>query len=495
MLFVNQVCSGVWGKAKKDNLSTRRGRSYKILLTIYLLLHNFAKTHETSTSEKVASELKKIIEKNQQSDIVVTFDVPSSETLNKITIKTKAHTDRAEKLKMISDALENQALGSQKRVLDLLKSEKSVKSRILWITNQLSIKSASAALIAEIAAVDEVTKIDIDAELEMIEPLKDPVDNLLNPPPRPRNSKYGQLTYGLETIKVPEVWSQGYYGQGINVGIIDFGIDVNHDVIRDSFIGTNNYGWFDPTNDTGLPNDHHGHGTHCLGTIVGHNGIGVAPGSRWMACEVTKDYSMEMFHTSAVACLQHFYCPGDESGRNRNCSIAPRGSSRKLYDAALPFKYSDTFLIFATGNFGPFCTTTALPQAIADIFSVGSTNYLGEVHWSSSGGPGINGSIKPAVVAPGIEVLSSCLNNTYCIKSGTSMASPHVAGIFALLLSKNPNLKNEEMWDVLINSTEPVTPTNKKEQCEKPPTSQYPNNRAGYGRINALKAIINVKIP
>ncbi|CAG7733341.1 unnamed protein product, partial [Allacma fusca] len=92
---------------------------------------------------------------------------------------------------------------------------------MLWITNQLSIKSASAALIAEITAVDEVTEIDFDSKHKITEPVKEPEDNLKNPPSSSKNSKYGQLTYGIEAISVPEVWSQGYYGQGIVVVIID----------------------------------------------------------------------------------------------------------------------------------------------------------------------------------------------------------------------------------------------------------------------------------
>ncbi|CAG7731639.1 unnamed protein product, partial [Allacma fusca] len=257
------------------------------LLIIYFLQSSF-RSNATPVPGKVTAELKQIIQEKQVADIMISFDVPSSVTLKKISMKTKAINNRAEKLTMISEALETQSMISQKGALELLKSEKSLKSRVLWITNQLSIKEASGALIYKLTALDEVTEIDVDPSTEVFDPVKTSnVSQIKNAPPRSRKSKFGQLTYGLEAIKVPEVWSLGYYGQGVVIGIIDSGIDYLHDALRDSFVGTNNYGWHDPIVGAELPFDYRGHGTHCLGSIVGHNGIGVAPGARWMGCVIT----------------------------------------------------------------------------------------------------------------------------------------------------------------------------------------------------------------
>ncbi|CAG7819675.1 unnamed protein product [Allacma fusca] len=135
------------------------------------------------------------------------------------------------------------------------------------------------------------------------------------------------------------------------------------------------------------------------------------------------------------------------------------------------------------------------PGGLPDIFSVGATNYLDEVSPFSSSGSGANETVKPEIVAPGIDIWSSILGQHIMYLSGTSMAAPHVTGVVALLLSKNPNLTNKEIWDILIKSTDPVTITKTPDQCESIPLEKYPNNRAGYGRLNALKAINNVKLP
>ncbi|CAG7823836.1 unnamed protein product, partial [Allacma fusca] len=204
----------------------------------------------------------------------------------------------------------------------------------MWITNQLSIKGASTALVDKLTAIDEVTKIDADAQFEIIEPKEESDGHLKDARPLSRSLKYSNIQYGIEKLKVPEVWSQGYYGQGIVVDGQEFPYDPHHS----------------------------GHGTHVTGTVVGHNGIGVAPGSRWMSCKLTSEQNI--FPTSAIACLQHFLCPGDKFGGNRNCSKAPRvicnswgledmAELEDVYPAVFAFKNTDTFLVFAIGNYGP----------------------------------------------------------------------------------------------------------------------------------------------
>lgn len=132
--------------------------------------------------------------------------------------------------------------------------------------------------------------------------------------------------------------------------------------------------------------------------------------------------------------------------------------------------------IFAAGNSGPGPKTVGLPGGCPNAFTIGATDSNDAIASFSSRGPAVwkTGSfVKPDILAPGVKVKSSFPGNKYSELSGTSMATPHVAGVVALMYQLQPTLTVDQLATVLKNTATKV--------------GQDPNTY-GSGRIDILKA-------
>jgi subtilisin family serine protease len=149
------------------------------------------------------------------------------------------------------------------------------------------------------------------------------------------------------------------------------------------------------------------------------------------------------------------------------------------------------FVVSGAGNDGPACSTINSPLAVYDeVFAVGAIDQFGELANFSSLGPVlVDGSqrTKPDLVAPGVEVLSTLPNSSYGAFSGTSMASPHVAGVVALLWSANPNLVGDidTTWQLLTESAQPFS--GNLPACQG--AQNTPSTASGYGILDAFAAV------
>jgi subtilisin family serine protease len=149
-------------------------------------------------------------------------------------------------------------------------------------------------------------------------------------------------------------------------------------------------------------------------------------------------------------------------------------------------------VVGSAGNEGSGCSTINTPPAIYDAtFSIGATDSSDNIAGFSSRGPVTvdgSGRLKPDVSAPGVSVRSSTSGGGYGNASGTSMASPHVAGLVALVLDARPDLigRVEEVESIIRLSAVPRTTS---QQCGGIPGSEVPNPVYGYGRIDALEAV------
>jgi subtilisin family serine protease len=314
--------------------------------------------------------------------------------------------------------------------------------------------------------------------------------------------------WNLTTIAADKVWRDlGVTGEGVIVGQSDSGVQVDHPEIADRYRGkdsSNDYNWLDPWFETSQPIDRGGHGTHTLGTILGKN-VGVAPGATWYACaNLSRNLGNPALY---LDCMQFMLAPYPQKGdsfkdgrpdlgahvinNSWGCPDLEGCDPQALVQAVKALTDAGVFVVASAGNDGPSCSTIKEPLALyADAYTVGASNKDGNlVDFSSLGPVTSDGSrrVKPDILAPGAEVLSSVPSNAYETNSGTSMAGPHVVGVVALMWSANPGLIGDiERTRQILNDT--ATPyAGKLPDC--PGASNHPSTAVGYGIVNAYEAV------
>ncbi len=318
-----------------------------------------------------------------------------------------------------------------------------------------------------------------------------------------------EMPWNLSLIKADQVKEQlGITGVGIVIGQSDTGVEANHPELALSYRGrggNDNYNWLDPWNGSVSPVDIGGHGTHTLGTIVGQT-TGVAPGAEWIACSnLARNLANPALY---LDCMQFMLAPypyrgdpfqdGDPTlsahvlNNSWGCPEQEGCDVNALLPAVKALRSAGIFVVAAAGNDGPACETVHDPIALYDeVFSVGAIDQSGNLASFSSMGPVTadgSGRLKPDIVAPGVDVLSSFPNGTYEYLPGTSMAGPHVAGVVALVWSANPSLMGDiERTEEILRSTA-MPYTGPLPPCVSA-SSQQPNNGAGYGIIDAYAAV------
>ena len=239
---------------------------------------------------------------------------------------------------------------------------------------------------------------------------------------------------------------------------IDTGAQFDHPALVNQYRGNNgdgtfdhNYNWFDAAGACpDAPCDNDGHGTHTMGTMVGDDGgenqIGVAPGAKWIEANGCCPSDAAL-----IASGEWMLAPTDLAGENPDVSKRPNiinnswgttapSNDPFMEDIELAWAASGIWGQWSNGNSGPGCETSGSPGSRIINYSSGAYDINNEIADFSARGPGQDGEIKPNISAPGVNVRSSLPGGAYGNFSGTSMASPHVAGAIALLWSAAPSL-------------------------------------------------------
>lgn len=360
-----------------------------------------------------------------------------------------------------------------------------------YLVNAIEVHSGSAAVREWLNRQPHVAKV---LESPRLRPLPAAVQPMTGSRSAPT-----QTPWNLTLIGADRVWLDfAVTGSGIVIGGSDTGIDGNHPALKSSFRGNDGRGdsWFDPWNRTTFPTDDNGHGTHTIASALGRtvNGLvpsadrdtgaarnvavtGVAPGAEWMGCvNLARNLGNPARY---LDCLQFMFAPfrpGSDPLRSgdptRGADIltnswgcpAIEGCDRTVLDPAMAaLSVAGVFVVVAAGNSGPTCGSIEdAPAADKDAFTVGAVNKLKRMaDFSSRGAKGTASDGKPDISAPGVDVLSALPGNRYGELSGTSMATPQVAGVVALIWSANARLIGdiERTKQILRDTAVPATLT------------------------------------
>lgn len=278
------------------------------------------------------------------------------------------------------------------------------------------------------------------------------------------------LQDSVPLINADDVWKEqnstgsNITGKDVIVAIIDTGIDYTHDDLgnctsSEFLAGTCSrviYG-YDFYNEDNNPMDDHGHGTHCAG-IVGANGtkIGVAPDVKFLAYKVC---------SSGGSCPSSDILSGIENATLYGADIISISLTMGKYANVVFTKPIDsavangTIVVVAAGNNGPASNT--LTCGILSAIVVGATDKYDNLasftsHGFSFYSNGTIAGIKPDVVAPGVDIESSWLDDTINTLSGTSMATPHISGTAALIKQAHPTWSVEDIKYTIANNAKDI---------------------------------------
>ncbi len=298
--------------------------------------------------------------------------------------------------------------------------------------------------------------------LEFIEPVfvMEFFDNIPNDPSYPD-------MYGLERINAAAAWDDHVGVQEFTIAIIDSGSDTGHpdlqeniwvnvDEIAGNGIDDDGNGEIDDVNgydyydDDPNPADQNGHGTHTAGTVGarGNNGIGVV-GVNWLCSVMPLRVGNQSLSTQAILDSLEYACVNGAKVSNNSYGGGGFSSAFNSLIQNAGTNYNHIFCA-AAGNGGSNGASYPAAYDQPNILSVAATDSNDNLASFSQYGSNVD------LAAPGVGVLSTTPNNGYSSFSGTSMATPHVAGGVALVYSVLGNANFQDVIDIILNTVRPV---------------------------------------
>ncbi|MBD8496731.1 S8 family peptidase [Paenibacillus arenosi] len=297
-------------------------------------------------------------------------------------------------------------------------------------------------------------------------------DNRLNQAPRANNTTndepndvlYRPYQWNLPLIKTNNGWSLTKGREDVIVAVVDTGVDLKHSDLKDKLLPG-----YNAINRNAQPQDDVGHGSHVAGIIGAsvNNEEGIA-GMTWY----NKILPVKVLDSSgsgtSYSVAEGIIWATDNGAKVINLSLGNYVDGALLHDAVRYAHERDVVLIAATGNDNT--SQPGYPAAYPEVFAVSATDSnTGKASYSNYGN-------YVDVVAPGTSIASTYTNNQYAALSGTSMASPHVAALAALIRSVNPSLKNTEVYDIMRQTVNDLGTKGK-------------DNYYGHGQIDVERAL------
>ncbi|MBZ9644143.1 S8 family serine peptidase [Streptomyces sp. PSKA30] len=281
-------------------------------------------------------------------------------------------------------------------------------------------------------------------------------------------------------IGAQHVWAEGNTGKGVKVAVLDTGVDPEHPDLVGQVDDSASFIPYEPE-----ITDYHGHGTHVASTVAGTGSAsdgkerGVAPGAR-LAIGKVLDNEGRGESSWIIAGME--WAARDQKARIISMSLGGSGDGTDPMSEAVNQLSRETGALFviAAGNGGPrSINSPGAADAALTVGAVDSADRLAE--FSSQGPRDGDAGLKPEITAPGVDILAARSHyrrggsGYYTTMSGTSMATPHVAGTAALLAATHPDWTGPRLKEALVSSAK-ATPA-------------YAPYQAGGGRLDAVAAV------
>ncbi|MFS0727577.1 S8 family peptidase [Paenibacillus sp. 1P07SE] len=280
----------------------------------------------------------------------------------------------------------------------------------------------------------------------------------------PNDALYSQYQWNLSSIAAETGWNVSKGGEDVVVAVLDTGVQSDHpDLLGQLAEGYN------VINGSSAAEDDVGHGTHVAGIIAAavNNNEGVA-GVSWYNKIMPVKVLDSSGEGTTYSVAEGIIWATDHGAKVINMSLGNYASAQFLHDAIRYAYDRDVVLIAASGNDNT--SRPGYPAAYPEVFAVGATDS------QQARAPFSNYGDYIDVAAPGDGIASTYPGNQYAALSGTSMASPHVAGLAGLIRTLNPLLTNEEVMDIMRSTAIDLGRPGKDDEF-------------GFGQIDAIHAL------
>ncbi len=470
---------------------------------------------------------------NQKGDEMIDVSIMFKSQIDAAKLKAKAgrSNDKSIKRDIVVSELKDFSSRTQSDVMSILEAEESNGSvadiNALWIVNAISCK-ASRDVIYKLASHPDVAVISYNREVQLL-------DNSKAREMDEAADDRGSAAPHVIQVNADDVWNQGYTGKNVIVAVLDSGTNINHYDLKDhlwvGYADTDDdgeeddiiHGWNYISNNSDITDDF-GHGTHCAGIVCGDGTVGitvgVAPDATLMTLKIVNRAgggSVDQMLSGVQFAVENGADVISMSLGFKNNQITD-AQKKEIRDAFVNVLESGVVVCAAAGNDG---TTIGVPNnvdypatcpapwlhpdqkaindgGVSSVICVGNVNSYNNHVSSSSEGPvtwqgveGYNdypyngtttfGLIRPDICAPGELVYSLKHDQVdkYKYMSGTSQATPGVAGVIALMLEKNSSLTPAQMCEIIETTA-----------SNKPAVK---NNQVGSGVVDALSAVNEVE--
>ncbi|MFC9694067.1 S8 family serine peptidase [Kribbella sp. NPDC056951] len=273
------------------------------------------------------------------------------------------------------------------------------------------------------------------------------------------------LDQSVPQIGGPAAWQRGFTGKGVKIAVLDTGIDPTHPDVAGRIAAAEDF------SESGDAVDHNGHGTHVASIAAGNGAAsqgkykGVAPDATLLNGKVLDDNG-NGYDSGIIAGMEWATAQG-ASVVNLSLGGGPSDGTDVLSEAVNRIsKQTGALFVIAAGNcYPPTPGSVSTPAAADEALAVGNLQFDGRPSSTSCHGPRKgDGALKPELSAPGTDIVAARaagtsrgepVDDNYTKLSGTSMASPHVAGTAALLAQAHPDWKADALKARLISTADP----------------------------------------